>query len=364
MIKSKVAAACVALSMACGFAFADSEFSFSNKASSDIVDIVKVGDEDTENEFAGIKNKSVFEFSSEKVDAMVELVFWTTKQTGTNDKDILALGHTEAGDAGYDFGDTFIEVRPFDFLGFEFHEKMWLAGSYFPLWDDNVTAGNIGSDFGAVITPLEGLKIGAGLDFASVFNDEDYKPFVNFGAEYTNDTFALGAAVRNVADNSASDLNDADGISFGVYGSLLKVEGLVLNAGFGYNATVEPDVVKSGASIVKGNLVTLSGTYEKEAFHSALEFATNFGKSDDGIYDYYIAATAGYNVIEALSVDCAFATALDTESDSDVKVDARYHVNPSVTYTIGNHELSAGVNVFFGEDFTDVNFPVYWKYSL
>ena len=364
MIKSKVAAASVALSLACGFAFADSEFSFSNKVSSDIVDIIKVGDEDTKNEFAGIKNKSVFEFSSDKVDAMVELVFWSTKEKGTDDKDVFALGHTEDGTAGYDFGDTFIEVRPFDMVGFEFHEKMWLAGSYFPMWDDNVTAGNIGSDFGTVIRPIEGLTIGAGLDFVSVFNDKDYKPFVNFGAEYTNDVFALGAAVRNVADNSESELNDADGISFGVYGSLLKVEGLVLNAGFGYNATVEPDVTKVGGSSVHGNLVTLTGTYEKDAFHSALEFATNFGKSDDLIYDYYIAATAGYNVIEALSVDCAFATALDTESDSEKKVDARYHVNPSVTYTIGNHELSAGVNVFFGEDYTDVNFPVYWKYSL
>ena len=108
----------------------------------------------------------------------------------------------------------------------------------------------------------------------------------------------------------------------------------------------------------------LSATYEKDAFHSALDFATNFGKSDDFEYDFYIAATAGYNVIEALSVDCAFATALDAESDSKKKVDAKYHVNPAVTYTVGNHELSAGVNVFFGKDFTTINFPVYWKYSL
>lgn len=366
MIKSKFAAACAVLALASGFAFAESEFSFSNKVSSDIVNITKEGDADTDSEFAGIKNKSVFEFSSDKVNAMVELVFWTTKEAGTDGDDVLALGHPEGETAGYDFGDTFVEVRPFDFLGFEFHEKMWTSGSYFPIWDDNASAGNMGSDFGAVILPLEGLKIGAGLDFLSVFNDSDVKPVVNFGAEYANEVFALGAAVRNVADADASenDLYEADGISFGVYASLLKVEGLVLNAGFGYNTAVEPDVTKEGGSLVKGNIASLTGTYEKDAFHSALDFATNFGNSDDGEYDFYIAASAGYNVIEDLSLDCAFATALDAESDSAKKADARFQINPSATYTVGNHEFSAGVNVFFGEDFTKVNFPIYWKYAL
>ena len=364
MIKLKVLAASAALSLACGFAFADAEFSFSNKVSSNIVDITKEGDSDSKNEFSGIKNKSVFEFSSEKVDGMIELVFWSTKRDGTGDKEVFVLGHPEDSPAGYDFGDTFLEVRPFDFLGFEFHEKMWLSGSYFPMWDDNVTAGNMGSDFGAVIRPLEGLKIGAGLDFLSVFNDSKYKPVVNFGAEWANDAFALGAAVRNVADNEASETNSADGISFGVYGSLLKVEGLVLNAGFGYNSSVEPNVTKVGGSSVAGNLATLTGTYEKDAFHTALEFATNFGDSKERKYDFYIAATAGYNVIEPLSLDCAFAAALDTESETEKKVDNRFQVNPSVTYTIGNHELKAGVSVYFGEDFSRVNFPVHWKYSF
>ena len=365
MFKSKIAAVSTALSLACGFAFAeDAEIAFSNKLSSNIVDITKEGDADSKTDFSGIKNKSVFEFASEKLDAMIELVFWSTKRAGTDEKEVFALGHQEDGAAGYEFGDTFLEVRPFDFLGFEFHEKMWLSGSYFPMWDDNVTAGNMGSDFGAVIRPLEGLKIGAGLDFLSVFNDSKYKPVVNFGGEYTNDAFALGAAVRNVADNEASDYNSADGISFGVYGSLLKVEGLVLNAGFGYNSSVEPNVTKVGDSSVAGNLATLTGTYEKDAFHTALEFATNFGNSKEKKYDFYIAATAGYNVIEPLSVDCAVAAALDTESESEKKVDNRFQVHPSVTYTIGNHELKAGVSVYFGEEFSRVNFPVYWKYSF
>ena len=366
MIKSKVAAIGLALIMTSGLAFADSEFSFTNKVSSDIVNIAKEGDSDTDSTFAGIKNKTTFEFTSDKVDAMVELVFWSVKapEDDNNDYFLLGASASEGAEAGYDFGDTFVEVRPFDFLGFEFHEKMWTSGSYFPIWDDNASAGNIGSDLGAIISPVEGLKIAAGCDFGSLFGKGDYKPVVNFGAEYANEVFALGAAVRNIADESVNPVSTVDGIQFGVYGSFLKAEGLVLNAGFGYNTSVEPDVAAAGGGFINGNVFSLTGTYEKEAFHSALDFATNFADSDDMEYDFYLALSAGYNVLESLSLDCAFATALDAESDSDKKRDARFQVNPTLTYTLGNHEFSAGVNVFFGEDYTNVNFPVYWKYSL
>lgn len=369
MFKSKIAAVSTALSLACGFAFAeDAEIAFSNKLSSNIVDITKEGDADSKTDFSGIKNKSVFEFASEKLDAMIELVFWSKKGTNPDDEDkeFFAIGakDNESNDYGFDFGDTFIEVRPFDFLGFELHEKMWTSGSYFPIWDDNVSTGNIGSDLGAVVLPLEGLKIAAGLDFASVFGHSDAKPVVNFGTEYTNDIFALGAAVRNVADNTFNEANEKDGISYGLYGSFLKVEGLVLNAGFGYNTSIDPDVVKVGGSEVKGNLLTSSGTYEREAFHAAYEFATNFVSSKEKIYDFYIAATAGYNVLEPLSLDLTFATALDAESDSEKKVDNRFQLQPHVVYTLGNHEFKAGVNFFFGEEFSRINIPVYYKYSF
>lgn len=362
MIKSKVAAVCAAFSLVSGFAFAEAEYSFSNKLSSDIVNIEKDGDEDTDSDFAGIKNKTSFEFSSEKVDALLELTFWSAKAKdpkAEDDDKYFAVGLTSSDgtDYGYDFGDSYIEVRPFDILGLEFHEKVFTAGSYLPVWDDNVASGNIASDFGLLVRPIEGLVIGGGLDFVSVFGHDDYKPVVNFGAEYSADAFAVGAAVRDVADNDK--LDNTDGFTFGVYASLLSVENLVLNAGFAYNDSVGPDV-----GDVSGKLLTLGATYELDAFHSALDFATNFADSDDEEFDFYIAVSAGYNVVETLSLDCAFATALDAESDSDKKADARFQINPSATYGVGNHEFSAGVNFIFGEDYTSVNFPVYWKYSF
>lgn len=353
MKKLKFSAAIAALSVVSGFAFAEPEFSFSNKVSSDVVNIEKDGDND-DTSFAGIKNKTVFEFSSEKVDALIEAIFWSTKETDEknpadedDDKDYFGIGTKDS----FDFGDTFVEVRPFDFLGFEFHEKVWSSGSYFPIWDDNASSGNIGSDFGVLVRPVEGLVIGGGLDFISAFGHDDEKPIINFGAEYANENFALGGAVRNVSGG--------DDFSFGIFGSLLSVEDLVLNLGYAYNDSVEPDV---GA--VSGNLLTLSGTWGKDAFHSAWEFATNFASSDEKEYDFYIAASAGYNITEDFSADCEFATVLDGESDDDKKADNRFQVKPSVTYTLGNHEFSAGVSIFFGEDYSCVNFPVHWKYSF
>ena len=369
MFKSKIAAVGVALSLASSFAFAEAEVSFSNKLSSDIVNITKEGDADSESTFAGIKNKTTFEYSSEKVDAGIELVFWSIHEDVFEEGEkYFGIGANEDPGFGYDFGDTFVEVRPFDFLGFEFHEKVWATASYFPIWDDNASTGNLGSDLGLLIRPVEGLTLAGGIDFFSVFGHDTYKPVVNFGAAYTNDVFELAATVKNICDNKETDVNNRDGFAFGVYASLLKIEGLVLGAGFGYNDSVAPDVTKihtSGKEGVSGNIMTLTATYELDAFHTAGEFATNFtNNKEDAEYDFYLAVTAGYNVLENLSADCAFAAALDAESDEEKKVENVYQINPSVTYTLGNHELSAGVNIFYGKDYSNVNFPVYWKYSF
>ncbi len=353
MKKIKTLAAFAVLSVVSGFAFAESEFAFTNKLSSDVVVIETEGD-NSDTSFAGFKNQTTFEFTSKKVDAVADLTFWSTKETDiknpldlNDDKDYFAIGTNDS----FDFGDSYIEVRPFDFLGFEFHEKVMTAGSYLPVWDDNASSGNIASDFGVLVRPFEGFVFGAGVDFISAFGHDDKKPLINLGLEYANDSFAVGGVVRNVAGE--------DDFSFGVFGSLLSVDNLVLNFGFAYNDAVEPDV---GA--VSGNLLLLGGTYEKDSFHSAWDFATNFASSDDNEFDFYIAAAAGYNVTDDFSADCELAAALDAESDENKKADARFQVKPFVTYTLGNHEFSAGVNVIFGEDYLCVNFPVHWKYSF
>ena len=344
MKKNKLFTALAAFTMVSGAAFAETEFSVSNEVSSDIVNIEKVED-DSDTSFAGIENKTSFEFTSEKVDAFLELSFWSDKAT-EGDDDYFAIGT-----GGFDFGDSYIEIRPFEHVGFEFHEKIFTAGSYLPVWDDNASTGNIGSDFGLVIRPVDGLIIGGGLDFVSKVAHDDENPIVNFGLEYASEDFAVGGAVRNVAGE-----ND---FSFGVFASILSVENLTLNFGFAYNDAVEPDV-----GTVEGNLLTFGGSYEQDAFHSAWDFATNFTDSDDQEYDFYIAAALGYNFTENFSADCAFATVLDGESDDDKKADERFNVNPSITYTVGNREFGAGVNIFFGENYSLVSFPVYWEYSF
>ena len=356
---SKISAAVAAFALVSGFAFADSEVKFSNKVSSDIVEIVS-NDDDTETEFAGIKNKTVFEYASDNLDAMIELVFWSKKETdekdpldADDDKDYFAIGT-----GGFDFGDTFIEFRPFEVLGFEFHEKLNTAGSYLPVWDDNLSTGNMGSDFGVVVRPVEGLVFGAGVDFMSAFGHDDRKPIFNFGVEYANEDFAIGGALRNVAGDEDEDTG-TDELAFGVYTSLIMVENFSFNLGFAYNDAVEPDV-----GTVDGNLLTAGIMFEKDAVTLNVDAATNFGNSDDKEFDLYSAVQFGFAVNDNFSAELTFANALDFESDDDKKEKAMFEINPAVKLTFDRHEFGAGVNVFFNEDGSKVCFPVHWKYSF
>ena len=73
MKKNKLFTALAAFTMVSGAAFAETEFSVSNKVSSDIVNIEKVED-DSDTSFAGIENKTSFEFTSEMAILILKFV--------------------------------------------------------------------------------------------------------------------------------------------------------------------------------------------------------------------------------------------------------------------------------------------------
>ena len=361
MIKSsKIAALSAALALVSGLAFADSEVSFTNKLSSDIVEIEN-NDDDSETSFAGFKNKSTFEYTSDNLDAMLEMTFWSKVATdpknpldADDDKDYFAIG-----DGGYDFGDSYIEFRPFEVLGIEFHEKVFVAGSYLPVLDDNIATGNIGSDLGLLIRPVESLVFGAGLDFISAFGHDDRKPIFNFGVEFANEDFSIGGSVRNVVGDENEE-NGTDELAFGVFTQLKMIEDFEFNLGFAYNDSVEPDV---GA--VSGNLLTAGITYTAESFWIGLDAVTNFGNSDDFQYDLYSGLVAEFNLNDNFVLGGVFANTLDFESDDDKDIAPNFQINPYVTVTVEKHEFSAGVNIFFTtENTSNISFPVYWKYKL
>ena len=138
---------------AAGFAFADLHVNFYNKLYSE--DTVIEHDDaagETNAYFPGIKERMYADIITDKVDAGVKGTFHFFQNTDSD----------HFGFFGAEINDWWVEFRPFDFLTFGLHDDIWADGSYFPVWDDNVSGGNIGSSgFTAVLRPVENFRIGA-----------------------------------------------------------------------------------------------------------------------------------------------------------------------------------------------------------
>ena len=365
MFKSKKTFGAVcALSLLAGSAFAETEFSFTNKVSSDIVNIAipKDGSGNT-TEFAGIQNKTVVDFTSEKVDAGLDIRFFfnTVKSTRPSDGTDYEFGlfggatHTDLdgnNTFGYFMKDYYIEYRPVEILTIGFHDTVNTNGSYLPIWDDNAGTGNLGSDLGIVLRPIEGLRIATGFDFISAIGSEANDPlgsnFIwNAGIDYTlEETFSVGFTARNMLTEDRS---------FGFYGSFEGVDGLVLTAGFGIN---EADV----ADLVSGNVLMLSAQYEDEdnGWNTKAEMVTNF-KNENSDTDLYIAAAGEY------AFDENWASGVEVKSYwnlNDAEDTGTYEIHPYATWSHDIHTLEAGVNFVFAKDATGFSFPVSYKISF
>jgi len=348
MIKFKKTILVAALLSFSAAAFAQ-EASFENTVSSDIVEIT-IADDETESGFAGIENNTVVEFTSDKLDFGLDISFFLTTGevvTGINKTSAyMAIGQDYAT-AGYSINDYFIEFRPVDILGIGFHQGYSIAGSYLPVEDGSLDAGNIGSDFGVFVRPIEGLVIGAGLDFTSLFGgyDEWDSPYLNFGAEYAiADTVSFGAAFRDIVNDSRS---------IGVYVSFFALDGLTINGGFTLNGEFAD---------VSGNLVTAGVSFEKDAMTIAGDLVLALGGDEDEAFDFYAGAAFGYQISDPFSVSIAASF----KSDFDAEEDGwELGVNPSVAYAINdNHEVGAGLSLTFAGSETGVAIPVYWTYSF
>ncbi len=318
--------------------FADeAEVSFYNKVSSDIVSVSIPKEGDTSGDFAGIKDKVKAEFTSEKVDAAVELSFSFNTKTNTDDS-------VYAGLFGLSVDDYYVEFRPVDIFTVGWHDTISTDGSYLPIEDGNLSNGNLGSDFVGVLRPIKDFRIAAGVDFDSFFgkkdDDSNKGPNLNFGADYTTEAFSVGAALRNPINN----------LGFGVYGSLSAVENLWADAGFSYNDSFKE---------VSGNILSLGATYDVGICSLAFDFATNFG-NEDSAEDLYVGLSAGFGVTDALTLTATTQAQFDfnTSDSQDILVEG------AAEYVVGKNTFSAAVDVEFTATATTVSFPVYWKYKL
>lgn len=382
-----------------GMAFAqekDYEVSFSNELSTDTITYTKAKghEKDSATVFAGVVEKAEAGFESEKLSfsVMGEWTFEPVKsvEDALDDNDVKGNKFTLTDH------DWFIEFRPIKEFAIGWNDDLFVSGSSLPVWDDDIKAGNYTTNDGIALIarPVEGLTIGAGLDKCSFSgDDDDFKPVINFGANYEyQDMFAAGVAVQNVA-GSAIKNEEGDKelrkLTVGVFASITAVENLTLNLGYTHNdyEGIDFGLVNpfENFNIIGQNVATLGATYEANGLSLAADAAFNFNGADDtdeeGLtqfaeadenknrYDAYFGLCVEYAITEQFTAGVTGLVALDLSSNDDVfadKADLYFAVGPAVKYALNDHnEFSVGVNFEkAGSDYQAMNIPLSWTYNF
>jgi len=359
----KTVAALAALAVASS-AFAETSLKAFNKLSSDVVVLENNGDETT-NTFPGIKNKIKAEVKSDHVDAMVDGV-------------ILFQDFTNQDDYGLawkaDINDWYVEARILDDkLTFGYHDTIDPEGSYLPIWDDNITAGNIGSEgFTLVYRPIEGLRIAASLPFGAKGNDEnvnwlkvdgtfdDTTPDavkttnIRLGAIYDAGIAEFGVAAHDILDS------DERSFAFYVYsaGFFGVKEGINFRAGFAHGEKN----IKAADWIAGKNLWNVAFEMPKLLpVGLTLEAAGNTDDAESD-YDIYAAAKVDVGIDEKLSLFVTGKTALDlSDNAKDTKIGAIVGLDIAVTK---KDKVEVSVDYVKTGDPWTLKFPCYWKHTF
>lgn len=365
-MNKKILQSFAAIAMFGASAFWAQEFSFANEISSDVVTIDKIWND--ENSFAGISENAALEFSSEKIDAYLEVEFslGTGKSNETSETNHLNFAWTDL--------DFWLRFRPLNFLTLAFHDDLWMNGSYLPLWDDNAPAGGLGScGFTLMVEPLEGLRISATMpmenlddEIANFLNgkeeDGESKPF-NFGigAEWDfGELFSVGAKV--------GDIIDSEGIYFGVFAMVrpFKSDDLIIRAGYGHYEGVgelEELDYSENISLAGKNIFNASVEWNVSDFAIIAEIVadTDADDEDESIYDMYIGAGIGYAFNENFSVGLGGQCFLDF---GETEAKPVFGFEPSVACAFGNHEFSLAADFEFCDGDIFVKFPISYVYSF
>ena len=351
-----------------------------DKISSDIVEI-KYGEyfdekaDTSEVYFAGLKNKLTFEYESEKISALMKIVF-KMKNFKDPDEEVLYFTASES--------DYFVEYRPFEFLGLGFHEKVWTPGAYLPVWDDYVMAGNMGSTgFTLLVKPLDGLRISASVPVSiggiNILNGDKDKTYnkgkyqgsvfeVNAGLDYSFKYGSLGFAIQDLADN--------DERSFGFFASGKPFDNFVLNVGYSnYKLTDEDLMVNpyyktvgivasdlTGDYSIRGkDILTLGTSWKYEDVTLSGDFAMNFDTSDS-LYDAYGAFWLEYVLSEKFTSWLEGLVMIDNNKDTEYM--PLIGIQPGLEVGLGRCTLKFAISMEFVDDDFFVSFPVSAKFKL
>lgn len=361
----RILASLAAIAAVCGIAFADVHVNFYNELYSDdpflrIRDDDGDGDWDSDARFPGIKERMYADIKTAKVDAGI--------------KGTLYFGQDWNADHFHFSGeidDWWVEFRPIDMITLGLHDTIWADGSYFPIWDENATAGNIGSDgFTFVIRPIKMLRIAAtvpsGMDYDVKKNQfgGGYNFHFGTGAIFDMDVFQASLNVQGIPCNRGRQI----GAFVNMPGLFGAVKALSIGAGFthawgndwGQNYLKE---LIADAGMAYTNLLNAYVTYDARAFRLKAELAWDFNFDDgDKEYDFYTAVAFSFGLVDKLS---ATATGKLLFDFADSGLGNGYGASFAVDYEINKHHaIGAKAEVNKVDKHWDFAVPVYWKYSL
>ena len=257
--KKRIAVAVAALALGASAAFA--EVSFTNILKSDLVQLTfreEDADPAVDVFFGGITERIEAEYLSDKLNfgAVGELTLdaqpgpqYIYNNNFSGSIDTTSFFHFM--DLKWTDLDFYLEFSPWNFLTVFLSDDIYTPGSYLPVVGFHMGSGNLGSDFGVLVKPINGLRIGVGLDVISYFggdpaNDHDVwltdelisskLPKINIGADYTyKNMWSVGLVGRNILNWGDFTVNDPCDASIGLFGSFTGFEGWALYSGLMFN---------------------------------------------------------------------------------------------------------------------------------
>ena len=351
----------------CGIAFADVHVNFYNKLYSEDP-IVRHHDDDknskyeTDVYFPGVKERMYADIKTDKVDAGVKGTMYFKQKKGPNDFYF---------DGSID--DWWVEFRPIDMLTLGLHDSIWADGSYLPIWDDNVSAGNIGSDgFTAVFRLLPGLRLAATIP--SGIGRESNSPGYNWLSGDSDDFhFGTGAIFDAGVFQVSANLQDIPCSGHRQFGTYINMPGLfgmvkelTIGGGFahawgeGFLSELISQV--SWARLWYENLMSVYATYDAGTFGLSAEIAFNFEFDDIFGYDFYTAVAVSFGLMDKLT---ATVTGKLLHDFADNGLDNGYGASFAVDYEVNKQNMiGAKAEVNLIDDYWDFAVPVYWKYTF
>lgn|GEM_PF-2076034 len=317
MIFTKKGAAVAVAALALGASAAFAEVTFTNTVKSGIIDLTFMQPQGVQVEFAGVFERIEAEYTSEKFDFGVDAELGLENEPGPMymypDPSVSDKNPTKFFDLKWWDLDFYLEFRPWDFLTFFLSDDIYTPGSYLPVNPMYMASGNMGSDVGVLVSPINGLRITAGLDVISYFggnpdadkdvwtyqNISSYLPKLNAGIDYTyKNIWSVGLVARNILNWSPRI-----GASIGLFGSFTGIEGWAFYTGVMFNNQYDYywDV---NDQYPNANIIGLIHEYRVEgwilfdlgfsAWNDKLsvdfDLVTNFGMNKDLTQDFRAAA--------------------------------------------------------------------------